>query len=246
MNKQLLRRIGIVLLIVSAVVATFLILWLRPYPATSTALAALQSDDYVTVTNATNQIVLMPQGSVNVGFIFYPGALVSPEAYALKMHRIAEQGYAVFIQKIPLNLAFFDVNRADEVIAENPQITTWAIGGHSLGGAMACNYVAHSSKVQALIFYAAYCDASFSLADREDVQVTSIFGTNDGLATTAKIEQTKQYVPASTVYVAVVGANHAEFGDYGVQAGDGAADITYDEATTQIVGATVKALESLQ
>ncbi|MBX3061468.1 MAG: alpha/beta hydrolase [Anaerolineae bacterium] len=246
MNKQLLRGFGIVLLIALTVATTLIILWLRPYPADNTAIAALQSTDDVNVTDTQDQIAFMPQGSVKAGFIFYPGALVSPEAYAKKMHMIAEQGYAVFIVKMPLNLAFFGANRADDVIAKHPEISEWAIGGHSLGGAMACNYVANSSKVQVLIFYAAYCDASFSLAGRNDVQVTSISGTKDGLATPAKIEQTKQFAPSTAVYVALEGANHAEFGDYGAQAGDGTAEITYDKATTQIVSATVDALMSLQ
>lgn len=246
MNLLLLRRVGIILLIALTIAATLLILWLRPYPATTRALAALQSSAAMMITNAQDQIVFMPQGSVKAGFIFYPGALVSPEAYALKMREIAAQGYAVFIVKMPLNLAVFGLNRANEIITEHPEITQWAIGGHSLGGAMACNYVTNSTKVRILIFYAAYCDSSFSLADRDDVQVTSISGTKDGLATPEKIEQTKQFAPSNTVYVVIQGANHAEFGDYGAQAGDGTADITYAEATTQIVSATVKALESLQ
>jgi hypothetical protein len=36
---------------------------------------------------------------------------------------------------MPLNLAVFSPNKADEVITDFPEIEEWYIAGHSLGGA---------------------------------------------------------------------------------------------------------------
>lgn len=245
--KKIFRTIGIVLIILLVAAVVGAVVWLQPYHADAVAEAAMQSSESVTVTSANDIIAFMPKSSVKAGFIFYPGALVVPEAYAVKMHAIAERGYAVFIVKMPLNLAILGLNRADEVIAAHPEIDQWALGGHSLGGAMACNYLANApdSPIHTLVFYAAYCDKSFSLAERNDMHVVSIAGSKDGLATPQKVADAKPYAPASATYITIEGGNHADFGNYGGQNGDGAATITNEDATTQIVEITVKALDSL-
>ena len=245
--KRTLRIIGIVLLVVLVVGGVGVALWLRPHPADAAAQAAMQSSATLTVSTADSIITFMPNTPVKAGFIFYPGALVAPDAYAVKMRAIAEHGYAVFIVEMPLNLAILGSSRADEVIAKHPEITQWALGGHSLGGAMACSYLVNkpTSPIHALIFYASYCDQSFSLAGRENVEVTSLSGSKDGLATPQKVAETKQYAPADTTYVTIEGGNHAEFGNYGAQSGDNTADISDEQATTQIVDATVAALDKL-
>lgn len=243
--KRTLRIVALGLVLILIIVVIGALIWLRPYPADSAALAAMQSSDAVTVTTADDIISFIPKTPSNIGFIFYPGALVAPEAYAVKMHEIAEQGFSVFIVKMPLNLAILGSDRADDVIAKHPEITQWALGGHSLGGAMACSYLANqpTRPIHRLIFYASYCDKSFSLAERDDLHVLSVAGSQDGLATPQKVADTKAYAPVSTTYITIQGGNHAEFGNYGAQKGDNAATITEEEATTQIVAATVGALE---
>ena len=77
--------------------------------------------------------------------IFYPGGRVDPRSYAPAARAIAAQGYLAVITPMPLNLAVFTPGRAAQVIAAYPEIHTWAIGGHSLGGAMAANF-SHKSR----------------------------------------------------------------------------------------------------
>jgi pimeloyl-ACP methyl ester carboxylesterase len=245
MRNRIVRGIliGLALLVIVAVAGA--VWYLQPLGAKATAQAALAADPLVTVTTTADLITFMPKTPPTVGFIFYPGAKVDPAAYSASLRAIADQGYAVFVVKFPLNFAVLGATRADGVIDANPQIKTWAIGGHSLGGAMACSYVKNSTKVKALIFWAAYCDRSFDLSTRTDVQVTSIYGTRDGLATGKKIEDTKPYAPASTVYVPIEGGNHAQFGDYGPQDGDTPATIAPEEATRLIVSATLEALKGI-
>ena len=50
-------------------------------------------------------------------------------------------GYLVVITPMPFNLAVLGIGEADGVIAAHPEVTTWAMAGHSLGGSMAAQYV---------------------------------------------------------------------------------------------------------
>lgn len=210
------------------------------------ALEALQSDDQVQVTTDSWLVFTPVQTEPTTGFIFYPGGRVLPEAYAPAARQLAEAGYLTVIVPMPLNLAIFNANAAADVIAAYPQITAWALGGHSLGGAMAANFVkTHPDAVQGLVLWAAYPQASDTLADQTNLAVTSIYGTYDGLATVDKIEESRQYLPAATLFVAIEGGNHAFFGWYGDQSGDNPAIITREEQQDQIVTATRKILSNL-
>jgi dienelactone hydrolase len=212
----------------------------KPMPE---AIAALTSDDVVTVTRA-NWLEFTPTGGApTTGFIFYPGGHVDPRAYAPPARALAEQGYLVAITPMPLTLAILDPNRADAVINNHPEIERWYIGGHSLGGATAAIYAdRHPSAVNGVIFWAAYPPDSNSLVDQADLQVTSVSGTLDGLATPADIQASKALVPPFATFVPIVGGNHAQFGYYGPQQGDNEATITRKEQQEQVIAATAATL----
>ena len=54
---------------------------------------------------------------------------------------------------------------------------------------MACSYAKYfTDKVEGVVLWAAYPFPMFSLRDK-DIRVISVFGTDDGLATPAKIEE---------------------------------------------------------
>jgi Alpha/beta hydrolase family len=243
--RKIFRNILIALAVILVVAVIGIAIYVQPLQAKDSAKAALSSNASVTVTDSGDQIVFMPAKTPKTALIFYPGAKVDPVAYSEAMQAIAQAGYAVFLEKFPLNFAIIQPNRADDVIAVNPSITNWAIAGHSLGGASACLYAKNSSKVKALIFWAAYCDKSFDLSSRTDVQVTSISGSLDGLATPAKLESTKAFAPSSTKYVVINGGNHAQFGNYGVQSGDNPATVSLEVQQKQIVAATIAALNGI-
>lgn len=242
---RLVAAIAIVLLIAAIISGALL---LRPYPAGKVAQTALQPSASVSVTRADGVISFLPSTPTTLAFIYYPGGLVAPDAYAATMRAIAEQGYAVFIVEMPLNLAVLGADRATEVIAANPQYTAWAIGGHSLGGAMACRYAVTTKNpaLRVLILHGASCDESFSLAGRDDVQVTSIYGTQDGLMTPAMVEASRQHLPAAAQLMALQGVTHAQFGDYGEQRGDGPTTISGEDAQRLVVEVTLAALVTLK
>ncbi len=185
-------------------------------------------------------------GAPTVGLILYPGGRVDFRAYAPAAQAIADRGYFVALVRMPLSLAVFDPDAAAEVIAANPQIERWAVGGHSLGGAMAANFAAaHPGSVQGLVLWAAYPAASDDLS-QSGLRVASISASRDGLATPEKIDASRPLLPPETVWVVIQGGNHAQFGWYGDQNGDNPATISREEQQAQVIEATVALLESLK
>ncbi|MBU0936845.1 MAG: alpha/beta hydrolase [Spirochaetes bacterium] len=174
-------------------------------------------------------LVFSPLPPTGRGFILYPGAQVVPSAYAVVGRALAELGYHTYILKMPFNLAVLDSNAATAIIRDNPQITEWLIGGHSLGGAMAADYVYKNPQaVDGLVLFAAWPVPDHSLADR-DLPMLSVYGQLDGLATVAEIDESRSRLPPHTKYVQIDGGNHAQFGSYGLQKGDLAATINKEE-----------------
>ena len=240
--RILLAMIG--LLIVGAL-AGFVIWGETPAQPMPEALAVLQSDAQVTITTGEWLVFIPAASQPDTGFIIYPGGRVDPRAYTPAARQIAEQGYLVVIVDMPLNLAVFNPGAADKVMAAYPEIQHWAIGGHSLGGAMAANYaVNHLEQVQGLVLWAAYPASNDDLSS-SDLRVVSIFGSLDGLATGKKIEASRPLLPADTTWVSIGGGNHAQFGWYGSQAGDNPAAISRPDQQAQVLAATLELLESL-
>jgi dienelactone hydrolase len=199
------------------------------------ATAALVSDDSVEVVTG-NWLVFAPRDRIaDTGFIFYPGGRVDYRAYAPLAHALAEQGILVIIPRMPLNLAVFGIEKAADVLRVYPTIKYWYIGGHSLGGSMAANYLnQHRGQFTGLIFLASYPAASDDLSDYSG-QVLSISASNDGLATPAKIIASQALLPEQTVYFEIQGGDHAQFGWYGSQNGDLPATISRTDQQNWVI-----------
>lgn len=210
------------------------------------ALDALKSDSLVKV-SSVGWLVFRPiSASGDVGFIVYPGGRVDYRSYAPIAHAIAAKGYPVIIVQMPLNLAVLDIYSAQNVIDSNPEIKTWAIGGHSLGGSMAAQFISSNpQKVKGLILWAAYPASGIDLSKLE-VSAVTVHGTNDGLVNSSHIDASLKQLPVGATRIEIVGGNHAQFGWYGPQQGDNEAEISRDEQLKQIVDAAVKILESLK
>jgi pimeloyl-ACP methyl ester carboxylesterase len=243
---RLLRWALPALAVVLVVAAAGFVIWgSTPMPPMPEALVALQSDNQVKVSTQPWLVFEPISRTAQTGLVFYPGARVDPRAYAPAAHNLAARGYQVVIVPMPLNLAVFGSGKADEVINAYPNVKHWAIGGHSLGGAMAASYAySHPDAIDGLVFWAAYPANSNSLANR-DLKVTSIYGTRDGLATEAKIDASRPLLPARTRWVAIEGGDHAQFGWYGPQSGDNPAAIDRAAQQAQIEEATAELLASL-
>ena len=236
--------IGVLLAVVIVLVG--FVVWAETPPAPMPeAYDALKSDSSVTV-SVGNWLVFSPVPSnASTGFIIYPGGRVDFRSYAPAARAIAAEGYFVVIPLMPLNLAVFGVGTANDVIGHYPNISSWAIGGHSLGGTMAAQFAFENpSKIKGLILLAAY-PASGTDLSKNNLLVTTIHGSNDGLVSTAQIDDSLKLLPPSTSRVEIAGGNHAQFGWYGDQAGDNAATITREAQQNLTVNATVQLLEKL-
>ncbi len=226
--------------------AAFVVWGSTPAKPMPEALRALQSDSQVTVSDSRWIAFSSANTAPETGFIIYPGGRVDARAYAPAARQIATQGYLVVIVPMPLNLAVLDPGAAEEVIQAYPQIQRWAIGGHSLGGAMAANFANHNPEtVQGLVLWAAYPASSDDLS-ASSLSVLSIYGTLDGLATGDKINASRALLPEYTTWLPIEGGNHAQFGWYGEQSGDNAAAIPRQMQQEQIVQATIALLERIQ
>jgi hypothetical protein len=199
------------------------------------AALAVLSNSAIVVTSTDHSIVLTPSsGATGEGLVFIPGAKVDPYAYMFKLSGIVEKsGLTVVITKPILNLAFFDQRPLSLFEADAPNVTTWLVGGHSLGGVRAC-MLATDPSVTGLVLFGSYCANDLSTTS---LKVLSISGSNDGLSTPAKIDSTKSLLPSSTVFVQIAGANHASFGNYGAQSGDGVATVSSDAVEAKITQA---------
>lgn len=214
------------------------------YPPLQPALDALRSDDRVVVTQHEGFITFEPVGvQPATGFVFVPGGRVDYRVYSPALHQIAAQGYFVAVVKVRINLAFFDLNAPERVISQYPNIQHWVIGGHSLGGVAAASYVSKQlDAVDGLVIWASYPgDASLK---NTDIKSLTIYGTNN-VDVDAGIALARSRLPDSAQFIMIEGGNHAQFGSYGPQAGDNAADISAEEQWAQAVSATVQFLETV-
>jgi len=216
---------------------------LGPMPEASLALI---SDEQVLVQSRVEWWEFLPaSGQSTTGLIIYPGGRVDWRSYAPLAKKIADAGFLVALVPMPFNLAVFAPQKASEVIAAHPEIQRWAIGGHSLGGAMAANFAyANPEQVQGLVLWASYPAENNPLKNLP-IRVISIYGSEDGLATTDVVEASRGLLPPDTRWVQIAGGNHAQFGWYGNQPGDGQPLISREDQQLVIVAETVKFLEQL-
>lgn len=224
-------------------VGAFLLWVANPAQPGTVAQTALTSSDTVQVIQADRTITFDPLGEQSeVGFVFYPGALVDPRAYAPILRPLAEAGYLVITAYMPLNLAIFDIQAADRLRAAFPEVESWVIGGHSMGGAMASRYALEAGDVAGLALI-----ASFPFGDLSGLSLpaVSIYGDADGLASVTTIDNSRASLPDETVFVELEGANHAQFGDYGAQNGDLAASMPAEDQQAQTVDALLTLLERI-
>jgi hypothetical protein len=235
--------LGIVAVIVVALVGG-LAWFFSPQPLLPEATAALASSPGATFSEESTGLTYTPTaGAASTGLILYPGAKVPAEGYAPTARAVAEQGYLVVVVPMPLNFAIFDVGAADRVMAAHPEIERWAIGGHSLGGAMAAQYAAdHATAIAGLALCGAYSAADLSTGS---LAASSVYGSLDAAA--AKIEDpaTAALLPAATAYERIEGGNHEQCGWYTGQPNDPPATISREEQQGRLVAAWVAMLATL-
>ncbi len=196
----------------------------------------LTSSDVVTVEQMENGLFFDGPG-MESAYIFYPGGKVEYTAYAAIMYQLAENGMDCFLVEMPLQLALFDRDAAEDIMADY-SYDTWYLGGHSLGGAMAAYEGASiADSIDGLILLASYETKDIS---DTDLRVLTIYGSEDQVMVAEKYESNLVNLPEDFTEIIIEGGNHGQFGDYGQQEGDGIATISAEEQQSQTVEAILE------
>jgi len=240
-NKRILIITASVLLVIAAVTIACVIYLSDYYHADEDRIAAFAPMNEVSVTELDNGSIVFDVKDAKNGFIFYPGGKVENDAYKPLMASLASRGILCILVDMPFNLAVFDVNAADGITEDYPNVENWYIGGHSLGGAMAASYVSeHTDSFDGLVLLGAYSTADLS---GTDLDVLSVYGSEDKIMNSQKYEEYRSNLPKSFTETVIEGGCHAYFGMYGLQDGDGVPSITCEEQIELTCEAIVKLTE---
>ena len=199
------------------------------YRADETA-AALLEEPFVEVRESC--ILLSPDNPTDTALIFYPGAKVEETAYLPLLEQLRQEGLACILVPMPFHMAIFDTDAALGIMEQFPEFTHWYVGGHSMGGAMASRFAAdHPQLTEGVILLGSYPYGAYPYGDYPIENTLTVYGSlNTGVA--EKVD----YTESVTV---IEGGNHAQFGNYGPQAGDPAATIPDTEQQAVAVSAIV-------
>ena len=224
-------------LAVAALLILVLLLYLGDYHrADAAAEAAMASDETVRVRSADFGWFFDGPSETDA-LIFYPGGKVEAEAYAPLCRALAQAGMDVCLVRMPLRIAVFGANRADKIIG-SMDYARWTIGGHSLGGVCAALYASkHPEQLTGVVLLASYATKPLD----DGLSALYIYGTEDGILNMQRYQESLANAPAQTAELVIEGGNHAQFGSYGAQKGDGEARIPPEEQVAQTVAVIQKA-----
>ncbi len=229
-----------------ALAAAFLLAVLAGCASYAPAPGALEVPAGVELRQEGRALLVLPAaGSARSGLVFYPGALVDHRAYVPLAVLIAGTGHPVAIVRMPLDLAVLGKRRGLAVPPLLPEVSRWAIGGHSLGGAMAADLVhGEPGRFAGLVLLAAYPPDGASIA------ATGLPGAFDrGGERPGREPGEARRIPrppaARRPVRANRGGNHAQFGAYGPQKGDGEPGITGSQQLAAAAEEIVRFLDAL-
>lgn len=231
MKKKIVIPAAVVLLLLAAV-----FIYVNDYYHSEVTVQEYANGENVAVSEFEHGLFLDGKGDLDA-LIFYPGAKVEYTSYLPLFYKLAEQGVDCFLVEMPCNLAMFGMKKAGEIMEEYGY-ENWYLSGHSLGGAMAASYTAeHLEEIDGIVLLASYPTTSL---DRENFSVVSLYGSEDMVLNMENLEEGRKFMPENYTEICIEGGNHAWFGNYGEQEGDGAATITKEEQQEQTVDAIIE------
>ena len=207
------------------------------------------TDVITTVKLPGGHILFVPTTRVSNtrGVAYIPGALVNHLAYALLCREIARLSkLPVLLLRVTLRLAPLgksSIASALKTHATTAQVTSWVLGGHSLGG-VAASSLADLPSITAIFLHASYPKSSL-----KKLPVLQVLADHDDIIKAKGIEEAKAlYMPAAAVVHVIAGGNHAGFVLYGPQkfpCADGERTISLAEQQLQVARTTADWLRTL-
>ena len=186
-------------------------------------------------------VIAFEPEKAEAALVFYPGGKVEYTAYVPLMRACAEKGILCILVKMPFNLAVFDVNAAEGLLENYPQIEKRYIAGHSLGGAMASTFFAKNpDDFDGIVLLGAYSTADLTAQNKK---VLTVYGSEDRVMNMDKYEENRQNLPRNFEERIIEGGCHAYFGMYGVQDGDGTPKISNEEQIYTTAGIIYEFIE---
>ena len=160
-----------------------------------------------------------------VGVVFYAGNPVDYRDYGTLLKRVASAGYLVISPEFPLDTAILNWAAGEEYMKHYPEVEEWFFMGHSHGGGTAVWEATLKPELfKGLILISA---VSFPCHLPDGYPVLSIHATQDMAVPRYQFEMLNATMyNCDVTEVIIQGANHAQFGDYGIQANDGKAKIS--------------------
>ena len=188
----------------------------------------------------TDSEISVGDASSEYGVVLYPGAKVEAASYAPLACELADRGVYCSIAKMPCNLAFFGINSAASAIGDAAQVKHWWIAGHSLGGVVASQYAAsNADDLEGIALLGSYTASDLS---GTGLKALVVYGENDGVLNRDELAAATANLPDNAQTLVIEGGNHAGFGDYGAQSGDGEATISANSQQSQTAEALVSAM----
>lgn len=243
-SKKMKKPLKIALIIISVILGLCIIalgICMIPCKTEAAAASALISTEEVEVRDlGGGAVAFVPQNPI-AGVIFYPGARVDAKAYAPLMKALAENDILAISLDVPFNLAFFDINAADGIKEKFPDVSSWYIGGHSLGASVAGMYLEkHIEDFDGIILFAGFITNDLS---NTNLKAISIYGSNDGILTGGLYDKNLKNLPKDFNEYVIDGGNHAGFAYYGKQSGDNDATISKEtqiKLTAEYIAENIK------
>ena len=234
-------KILLVLALVSALLVAACSLYLGSYyKADTAAIGAFLPEGTALKELPDGTIVIGPEQAEN-GFIFYPGGKVEHTAYLPLMQQLSEKGVLCILVEMPFRLAVLNSDAAGDHLKEYPEIQNWYIGGHSLGGAMAANYLSENTDdFKGLVLLGAYSTKDLS---KTNLKVLSVYRSEDKVLNATKYAKNKKNLPKNFTEIILAGGCHAYFGMYGTQKGDGVPTLSNTDQIIHTANAILALME---
>ena len=211
------------------------------YHATSEVNNYLVDDNEVKVTTKGDYYFFDNIANSDKALIFYGGAKVEEKSYAPMLNKIAHQGYDVFLTKMPLRFPLFAIDKANSIYKSNNSYQDVYLMGHSLGGVCASMAIEKTSlEYKGIIFLASY---PYKPLDNK-YKALSIYGSEDKVLNLNEYNDNLSNFPSGYIQKIIEGGNHAYYGYYGEQKGDGKASITREQQIDITVNYVIDFLEN--